>query len=62
MASNFLKSQSETNSIVHLKDRAILQIEGMDAEKFLNGLMTNSWAHQSGERTGFYTAFLNPQV
>jgi folate-binding Fe-S cluster repair protein YgfZ len=42
--------------------RQLLEMEGPDASKFLQGLITNHMPLISAGGDGFYTAFLTPQV
>jgi tRNA-modifying protein YgfZ len=45
---------------VHLKDRAVIALEGGDAREFLQGLVTND-IQRLAPQTGLYAALLTPQ-
>lgn len=43
-------------------NRSLIEIEGPDTAKFLQGLITNHMPLIATGGNGFYTAFLSPQV
>lgn len=45
-----------------IPDRGVLEIEGPDTAKFLQGLITNHMPLISAGGDGFFAAFLTPQV
>lgn len=45
-----------------IPDRSLVELEGVDTAKFLQGLITNHMPKISPGGDGFYTAFLTPQV
>ena len=46
--------------IIHLADRGVLKVSGIDARAFLNGLVTSDMAKVSAEKAS-YAALLSPQ-
>lgn len=45
-----------------IPDRSLLEIQGPDTAKFLQGLITNNMPSIAQGGDGFYTSFLTPQV
>ncbi len=50
-----------TQSLVELKNRAVLVVSGADARDFLNGIITNDIAGTDIEGTAVYAGLLSPQ-
>ena len=55
-------SLHEGNHFAPIPKRGLIEIEGPDTAKFLQGLITNHMPLISAGGDGFYTAFLTPQV
>lgn len=52
----------EGHRFAKVPERQLLEMEGPDSSKFLQGLITNHMPLISAGGDGFYTAFLTPQV